>query len=105
MKGSKIDGETWFVYEPLQSLNVKGRKRINKKKIKPAVTRFIGPKLVVKCGCWENKPRLALDRVQWHRIGTSAVGNTGSVSGGTVRPSGLPALTDQLRTRKKKNQL
>ena len=70
-----------------------------KKKIKPAVTRFIGPKVVLKCGCWENNPRLALDRVQWHRIGTSAVEIPGCVSGGTVRTSVLPALTDQLRTR------
>ena len=99
MKKKKIDGKTWFIYEPHQSLNVKGRKRINKKKIKPEVTRFIGPKVVLKCGCWENKPRLALERVQWHRIGTSAVENPGSVSGGTVRLSGLPPLTDKLRTR------
>ena len=57
MKKSKVDGKTWFIYETHQSLNVKAGIRINKKKIKPAVTRFICPKVVLKCGYWENKPR------------------------------------------------
>jgi hypothetical protein len=99
LKKSKIDGKTWFIFEPHQSLNAKGRTRINKNKIRPEVTRFIGSNVVLKCGCWQNKPRLALDRVRWQGIGTSAVENPGSVSGETFRLSGLPALRDQLRTR------
>jgi len=42
---------------------------------------------------------LALERVQWHRIGTTAVEYPGYVSGATVRSSGLLALTDQLRNK------
>jgi hypothetical protein len=40
-------------------------------------------KVLLKCGSWKTKPRLALDRVQWQMICTSAVKNTGFVSGGT----------------------
>jgi len=34
LKKKKIVGKTWFIYEPLQSLNVKGRTRINEKENK-----------------------------------------------------------------------